>query len=341
VLLVEHSLGLPVLVAAAAGVVDRLRRSPAVGTSLLLAIAVPGPLFAWINALDTGSEETLAYFERFTGMCHVPLAIAAGVAVAWAQSALASMRRAEVAAKLVLAGWSVWAFRRTGDVDLAADRRGSAFGHDLVLATPNRALVLLSGDGPAGAAAYVCAVERLCGDRVVFAPGLLSMPWRMAQIRSRYPEIVIPWSSGPALGRTHEIVAAEAPRRPVFVYPDLLDKDPELRRSFEVIPDRLLFRVWPGGSDRAGRPEELAADARAMIESGSEGCGIVSPVNPRPSQEVQLARAYQAAFVNHLWAASGPAADTVPPALIASLEACARRTAAEADAQGAWWSRSR
>jgi hypothetical protein len=341
VLLVGHSVGLPVLVAAAIGVAERLRHAPAIGASLLLAMALPGPLFAWMNALDTGSEATLAYFERFTGMCHVPLAIAAGAAVAWAQSGLGTIRRGGVAAKLVMAAWSIWAVHRTADVDLSADRRGSAFAHDLVLATPSRALVLLAGDGPTGAAAYVCAVEKLCGDRIAFAPGLLSMPWRMGQTRSRYPQIEIPWSGGPALGRTHEIVAAEAPRRPVFVYPDLLEKDPELRRSFDVIPDHLLFRVLPPGSDGTGQHQELAADARAMIESGQEGCGIVSAVRPRPSQEVLLAMAYQAAFVNHLLAASRLAADAFPPGLVSSLEACASRTAAEADGQGAWWSTSR
>jgi hypothetical protein len=246
-----------------------------------------------------------------------------------------------VAAGLLLAGWLIWATLQARDVDLAGDRLGARFAHDLVLGTPDRALILLSGDEPTAAATYVCAVEKLCGERIVLAPGMLSMPWKMAQTRRQHPELAIPWSGGPALARTHELVLVEMRSRPVFVYPDLLKKDPELARSFDVIPDRLLFRIWRRGTDEAGEHAELVAGARGMLENGSGDVASRFPLGPRPSQEVQLDRAYEAAYVNYVRATGTMASEDVPPALVAALEASARRLGAQTQAQGAWWSNSR
>ncbi len=72
---------------------------------------------------------------------------------------------------------------RVRELDLHEDERGAAFAHDLVLTTPDRSLLLLSGDEPANAALYVCAVERRCGDRVALSPGALFLPWAMAQTK--------------------------------------------------------------------------------------------------------------------------------------------------------------
>jgi Protein of unknown function (DUF2723) len=302
--LAAHSLGGWTLVIAAAGLLDRLRRAPGIGGSLALAILLPGPLFAWANALETGTPETLAYFERFTTMAHVPLAVAFGAGVAAILSALPRTQGAKVAAAVGLCVWAFWSGHRSRDVDLGDDRLGAAFAHDLVLQTPRRSLVLLSGDAPANAALYVCAVERRCDDRIVLSPGLLSLPWDMVQVRRLHPGLEIPWTGGPALQKTHELVAAEAGRRPVFVYPDLLTKDPGLA-AFTVFPDRLLVRVSPAGSDRGARAA-FAASARAMARGECEGCRLLEPGAPGAPRELQTLRAYEAAFRNHALFAGRP-----------------------------------
>ena len=222
--------------------------------SLLLAVLLTGPLFGFINALETGSEETLAYFARFTTMCHVPVAILFGAGV----SAAVSVSMAGVApgasgpARFALLGGVARVLRlarpRRGPGD---DVRGIAFAHDLVLGPPDGSLLLLSGDAPINAALYVCAVERLCGSRVAISPGSLFLPWNMAQVRRRHPEVTIPWTSGPGLRRTHELAAAEVSKRPVFAYPDLFEKDRDLEGAFEAAPDHLLIRLWPHGTDVA------------------------------------------------------------------------------------------
>jgi len=249
--LVARSMGLSMLFAALLGVVVCLRGDRVAGIGLLLAVAVPGPVFAWLNALDTSSEGTLAYFERFTTMSHVAVAVAFGAGVGAARSAISRRPGATAAATAVLFAWASARFVSTSDVDMHDDRRGIAFAHDLLLRAPDRSLVLLSGDQPIDAELYLCGVERVCGDRIAFAPGMLSLPWKMAEIRRRHPDLDIPWTEGPALRRTHLLVAATHDR-PVFLYPDLLEKDP-LLASFETAPHSLLLRA-------AAPREDLLAD---------------------------------------------------------------------------------
>jgi hypothetical protein len=324
--LIGESMGVATLLIAAWGLSALLWRAPLMGASLALAVLVPGPLFAWANALDTSSPETLAYFERFTTMAQVPIAVLFGAGVAEAWSAFRAARGARVAAGIVVAAWAVCGAQRARDIDLRDDQLGAAFGHDLVERTPDGSLILLTGDAPANAALYVCAVERACGGRVVLSPGLLSLPWRMAQVRRSYPDVPIPWNAGPALARTHEIAEAEAPRRPVFVYPDLLTKDPELgRRRLAALPDGLLFRVWPADANEAIPVDAFLSSARAMADAACEGCALLTGAPVRPA-EVATARAYQSAYENHasvaraLSAGLAPAAAAPLIALAASLD---------------------
>jgi hypothetical protein len=132
----------------------------------------------------------------------------------------------------------VWDMRR---IDLHEDHGGIAFAHELLLSTPDRSVLLLSGDQPIDAEEYVCGVERLCGDRIAFAPGMLALPWKMAEVRARHPDLDIPWTSGPALAKTHLLVAAIRDR-PVYLHPDLLQKDPVLA-SLDTTREGLLLRV--------------------------------------------------------------------------------------------------
>jgi len=352
--LVAASVGPATLALSLVGAVERLWRKPALGASLLLAVVVPGPLFACVNAIGTGSEAELAFFGRFTTMAHVPLAVAFGVGVAAVVRPIRSRPSALAAGAAALAAWGVWMARSARDVDLHSDRRAIAFAHDLILSTPPRSLVLLSGDEPANAALYVCAVERTCGDRVVLSPGALFLPWRLTQFRRTHPEIHIPWSGGPALARVHEIVAAEAPSRPVFVYPDLLAKDPALA-DFPRYPDGLLFRLWPAGSDPAPERAAFLTSARAMARGDCAGCRPSSIVEPSPSQEVQIVLAYEAAFVNHARVAVNVGAGSIleraleggaramRASLVAHGEAAVEREEARRDehAQGGGVSRSR
>jgi hypothetical protein len=323
--LMVRSMGPITLIGAGLGVISAHKRSTATGVSLVVAFALTGPGFAFLNALDTTSPPALANFERFTTMCHVPAAIGFGVGVAAASAILGPSRVASTT--MVLGGlvWSVLGGRKAVTVDLSRDRAPIAFAHDLVLGTPEGSLVLLTGDVPADAALYVCAVEGTCGRRIVLSPGLLSLPWKMAEVRRRYPDLAIPWSAGPALPRIHELVALGASSRPVFVYPDLLDKDPLVRSSFDVMPDRLLFRVWPGGAEEPARHAAFVASATALADGECEGCG-------RPGttpEEANIARTYEAALLNHArtamdLAAKGPQADR------AHLDNLARRLEARA-----------
>jgi dolichyl-phosphate-mannose-protein mannosyltransferase len=338
--LVARSMGAVSIALAVLGLAWELQRQPTVGASLLLAFLVPGPLFAFLNALGTGSEPTLAYFERFTSMCHVPLAIAAGSGVAWLQRTISKNpknRHWLLALGGALGFWVLESSLRVRDVDLSEDRRGLAFAHDLVLQTPDRSLILLSGDEPGNAALYLCAVERTCGDRIVLSPGSLFLPWRMAQVRARYPELDIPWSEGPALRHVHELAAAAIDRRPVFIHPSLWEKDPALKDAFSSVPDRLLLRLWPADTPLEYERTPFLDSARAMTSTECEGCALASAIQPRPSQDIEIIDAYEAALTNHARAARSLAHEF---ALAVTLEDKARALE-PLKAQGGWLSISR
>jgi len=328
--LLVDSMGFATLAAAAFGVIQPLKRAPALGASLALAIALPGPIFAWANAVDTSSAEGLASFERFTTMCHVPLAIAAGVGIAAARAAIGHSDSARAATALTLSTWVAWSGFHARDVDMSSYAGDIGFAHDLLVYTPDRSLILLSGDEPADAALYVCGVERRCGDRIVFSPGALWLPWRMAQVRRLYPALDIPWSGGPALKRTHELVAAESGQRPIFVYPDLLQKDPALSSSFASSPDRLLFRIWPSGSEPDVERAAFLAAARAMAYGVCEGCNVLAGAGTVRRQDAQVARAYEAAYANHARVARLVAGDGEE--VVDRLEARAHAAASAAQA---------
>jgi hypothetical protein len=237
------SAGAVLLVGAVAGVVRRSRKDRAVGVGLLLAVLVPGPVFAWLNALDVSTIPRRLYFERFTTMSGVAIAVAFACGVQLAREQLAARR---VGAWALASGLVVWAALRVYDVrpiDLHHERYSIEEAHTLLLDTPDRSVILLSGDQPIDEALYVCGVERLCGDRIVFAPGMLFMPWKMAEVRARYPDLDIPWTDGPALARTHLLVGAVRDR-PVYFSPELLEKDPALA-SFETSDAGRLLRVRP------------------------------------------------------------------------------------------------
>jgi hypothetical protein len=335
--LLAGGFGVMTLLLAAVGAVDLVRRERIVGIGLVVGALASGPLFAWLNALGTDSEEALAFFERFSTMCTIPIAIAFGAGVGLLGRALGRMRSRplRVAGALALAGWAALAFARVRGVDRSHDDRGIAFAHDLILPTPDRSLVLLSGDAPANAALYVCAVEGRCGSRIALSPGSLFMPWAMAQARRRHPDLTIPWEAGRALRKTHELAAAEATTRAVFVYPDLLEKDPLLVETFTPLPDHLLFRLWPHDAAPEVARAALLASARAIgtgrapgsARTECEGCDLPPP-GDHPTQEMQLVLAYEAAAYNHARAVAPlelPEGRALLPALLARAGDYAQR----------------
>jgi hypothetical protein len=156
-------------------------------------------------------------------------------------------------------------------------------------------------------------------------------------VRARYPELDIPWSEGPALRHVHELAAAAVGRRPVFIHPSLWEKDPALKDAFSSVPDRLLLRLWPADTPLEWERTPFLESVQAMTSAECEGCAIASPIQPRPSQDVEIIDAYEAALTNHARAARSLAHEF---ALAVTLEDKARALE-PLKAQGGWLSISR
>jgi len=274
--------------------------------ALLLAVLVPGPLLAALNAFDIHSEYRIAFFERFVTMCHVPLAILVGSGFAGIETRLAVAnergRRWRALALVALSAATVGPLvPNLAAFDMSHNRLAIAYAHDLVLSTPDDSLVLLKGDMPNQAALYLCGVERSCGGRIIFSPGQLFMSWRVDQLSRRYPELSLP-REGDAPTALRRLVEQELARRPVFVHPELLDDAQGGEQA--ALPVGLLFRLYSNDvALRADLPvfqQELAANVR---NERCEGCLQLRTAPNRLPVDSQLVRVYKSALAAKLIAA--------------------------------------
>jgi hypothetical protein len=294
---------------ACVGLVGAWRRDRAVAVALLVAVIFAGPIFAAANAVDIHSAYRVAFFERFFGMSHVGVAVLVGIGASAAERAIRARWSGEGARAF---GVALLAFvtlaplaPNLARLDMSSNRVGLAYAHDLVLSTPDDSLVLLKGDMPSQAALYVCAVERLCGARIILSPGQLSMSWQRRQLARRHPELTLPSEQDTAI--TRSLIARELPRRPVFVHPELLDD--ALSEPNVAVPAGLLFRIYP---DLAALHADLPRirDELAGLAAGvrCEGC-FGRPARPQPLDD-QLLRAYESALRAHAAAARELGLDT-------------------------------
>lgn len=298
-LLLFQSLGPVALAAALVGAFALLRERRDACVGLLLAVALPGLGFAANYRFGVESETELAAFERFTTLTHLPLAALAGAGAA------ALMRRLPVpeprrplVALLAAVVPSLPQVTTAAAVDLSGDRSGGAMARDLLRGVPDGALVLLSGDLYTGAGLYACAVERQCQRVRLVAPGLLANAWRRRQHERLYPDVPLP-EGRMVLARSHELVASELPKRPVFVVPGLLARDAELRQRFQFTSQGLLAKVHPDEAGAAADQPRVVALASALAGGRDcEGCALDPASVYRPSQHVRVLLEYSALLEN-------------------------------------------
>jgi hypothetical protein len=298
-----------------------LRRERRMCIALLLAIFCCGPLFAALNAFDIHSEYRVAFFERFTTMCHVPFAVMVGWGAAelerWLKAhALGSPQIARVAMGLVAALAVAPLLRNLASFDFSKNRRGEAYAHDLVESTPDGALVLLKSDMASQAALYFCSVERRCADRIVLTPGQLWMPWKKDELARRYPALSLPRDDVASAARW--LVEENLPDRPVFVHPELVDD--VTHGELSVLPSLLLFRVYPHEPALRSDLPRFRTELDDILQGRRcEGCSLATLVAPPTAADAQLAQLYRATLRAYATAAAQLEWNDEAKALLARL----------------------
>lgn len=287
-----------VLLFLAVGAFALWRSNKVAGLALGLALVVTGPVFAVMNRLEIETEHGRAFAERFSTQSAIPLAIVAGAGIGFAYRLL----RTELPATWLRVALGLTGIiplvRHAEDVDQRNNRRGLQVAHDLLLEVPDGSLVLLTGDAVHGAALYLCAVEKRCGRTLMFSPGQMHLAWRVEQLRRRNPDLALPAPMGKFL-TVREIVAANLERRPVFLSPQLLDLEPPLRDTFDLLPAGLMIRAL--------RPNDVEPFKRGFVDrarrlgggEGCEGCAMKRSTLVAPSLEVGLPFLYALAYENH------------------------------------------
>lgn len=302
------------------------RRDWPVPIALVLAVLTSGPVFAVMNALDVDNEHGIAFAERFSTMSAVPLGILVGLGIAALYRGLASSFPITFLRVALGLSFLLPLARHAEACDLRHDRRGIQVARDLVQNVPDGSLVLITGDALNGAALYVCGVEKRCGKTLVFSPGQMHLEWRVAQLRRRHPDLVLPVPTGKFI-TVRELVGANLGARRVYLSPQILDLEPPLRDAFEFLPDGIHVRAL--------RPEDLAAFKQEFPDrarrfargEGCDGCGMTRAELRAPSLETTLPFLYALSFENHARVLS---AFQTEPALAAFFAARAEQTDPEA-----------
>ena len=289
-----------------AGTLAGLRHERRICLALLVGIVCAGPLFAGLNAFDIHSEYRVAFFERFTTMCHVPFAVVIGLGAAHLETWLRARRRLlphSVRAAMGLVGALALAplVGNAVSLDRSSHRGALDYSHDLVDGAPDGALVLLKSDMASQAALYACAVEQRCGDRMVLTPGQLWMPWKRREVARRHPTLSLPASDVPSAARW--LVEQNLASLPVFVHPELIDD--VVHGEMAIFPSLLLFRVYANEPALRADLPRLRTELDAIAERRRcRGCSLVGGIAPKSPADLQLARLYDAALRAHATAAA-------------------------------------
>src|SRR6266542_714794 len=294
------SFGVGGMLLAAIGAMWTARHAGRLCLGLALAFFMTGPLFAGLNAIDLHSEYRVAFFERFLSMCHVPIAIVAGVGAPVALQWLRSYARGpspliRPALAFCVAGLVLFPLLpNLWRLDCSRNDLGLAYARDLIDDTPDDSLILLKGDVPSQAALYACGVERRCGRRIILSPGQLRLPWKRTEVKRRYPELALP-NETPASSVTQVLVATELARRAVYVHPELLDDAMSEQRA--ALPNLLLYRVYPS---EAALRDDLARFQRNLeaAERGERchGCRVLRASPSRLPIDEQIRGDYESAL---------------------------------------------
>ena len=132
------------------------------------------------------------------------------------------------------------------------------YGLDFYLPTEPNALIMLSGDVPNFAAYFIKVLQQAQGEpdqRVVFTPGQFHLYWFIPQLKSRYPDLIIPPPEpGKRFTTTSQVIRANLDKRPIYISPELVFYDPEMEKEFVLWPKNLLFKVGKKGEEEKLEP---------------------------------------------------------------------------------------
>jgi hypothetical protein len=296
-ILAWQSLGVVPILFAAFGLLALSRTQRRECLALAVAVLLTGPAFASINGVPLEGEASLAFFERFTSMFLVPLALLVGCGVGIAIEMTPERWQKHAAVGVALVG-GLSGLPRAWRIDLSKSILGAQFADDLLLGVPDGALVLITGDVHTSALQYRCATSDACRRITVIAPGQLFLPWKDAQTRRRYPDLRLP-EGKLAIARTNEIVKNEIGRRPVFVVPALVTRDPVLSGGYVFSAYGLLLSVHPDEASAVREREPYLVLARA-VASGERcrGCRAPTTIPRRPTSDARLLDEYGLALRN-------------------------------------------
>jgi hypothetical protein len=221
----------------------------------LLAFVFAGPFFIWITNLNiTTAPSALFVLERFFLLSHVVLAplmafgvllVARTIARAPAMSPLSS-RLTAAACLIAIALSAAINYRHLDESRNFIARR---FAEDVFSLTQPHSILLVSGDGFAFPLTYLQTVEHAgSGTTLIVLPTLLG-EWYAQQLRTRYPELTIPFDRYDRATKNVKALIEANPGRTIALAGALGD-DHSVDSDYWPYQQGLLTVIMPRSQDR-------------------------------------------------------------------------------------------
>jgi hypothetical protein len=261
------SLTIPMAVLSVLGAIQAYRRLRWYFWFSAIAFAFTGPIFVAYANINLSMPLTTFVLERFYLLPHVVIAplmafgilaaaelLAAAVPVLRAQATTAAASAAIVA---VLAG----AIVNYREIDQSKNHVARRFAEDIFETLEPGSILVANGDEAINPLVYLQAVEGYRPDVTVLEFPFLPTDWYLAQLRRRYPTLVIPFDRFDfQSGSLKSLVEANS-NRPIAVIG--LDSDDSLRGNHWFYRRGLVSVVEPMSRDV--KLDELMTDNQRLL----------------------------------------------------------------------------
>jgi 4-amino-4-deoxy-L-arabinose transferase-like glycosyltransferase len=249
------------------GVVQAYRRQRWYFWFALLAFAFAGPVFVGYANINLDVPMTQFVLERFYLLSHVVLAPLMAFGALLAAELVGRLRpalrpRAELvtaaAVLLVLVGGVIAHYRQ---IDYSKDHITRRLAEDILATLDPDSILMLNGDEAIMPLSYLQYVERRRPDVALVVVPFLYTDWYVPQLRSQYPNLVVPFERYGGPGGTLKALVDANPARPVGVVG--IASEDSIKGSYWFYRRGLVAQIEPISRDV--KLDELIADTERLF----------------------------------------------------------------------------
>ncbi|MDQ3239574.1 MAG: DUF2723 domain-containing protein [bacterium] len=130
------------------------------------------------------------------------------------------------------------------------DNLSYKYAKTAISSTESNAIIMITGDIPNMTMQYMQAVENEKKQRIIFSPGQFHLNWFQKQLRSRYPDLIVPQPlPGKRFTSPSQVIKANYGKRPIYISPEFVEIDLAIQKEYVLWPVGLLLKVETKNTD--------------------------------------------------------------------------------------------